>query len=345
MRHGQTSLRSSSGFTLVELLVVIAIIGTLIGLLLPAVQAARESGRRNTCMNNLKQLGTAALQYDSQRQALPGWRNKHPSANVPSSPIASVIGVGWPVALLPNLERADVYRSFEQATASGTTSTTNPYISFFVCPTSPPDSTSNPVMSYAGNIGSTQVASSSQFKGDGVLLDGIGTASFGAARTGLDTISNCDGTTNTMLFSEKCGTVISVNTRYDVILPASTSATMPLPASVVAPNPATSGIVAGFGMLGPPAAGKVINSSTLNVVGYQGLPSSAHPGGVATVFCDGHTQFVKETVVPHVFAQLVTSDSRYEGSTYPTNGPQANAWLIYNLPAASRPYKLSEGDY
>jgi prepilin-type N-terminal cleavage/methylation domain-containing protein len=59
------------GFTLVELLVVIAIIGLLIALLLPAVQAAREASRRASCINNLRQVGIAMLNYETARRELP----------------------------------------------------------------------------------------------------------------------------------------------------------------------------------------------------------------------------------------------------------------------------------
>src|SRR3954452_23921789 len=63
--------RHSRAFTLVELLVVIAIIGILVALLLPAIQAAREAARRSQCINKMKQLSLAVLNYESARKVLP----------------------------------------------------------------------------------------------------------------------------------------------------------------------------------------------------------------------------------------------------------------------------------
>jgi prepilin-type N-terminal cleavage/methylation domain-containing protein len=76
--------RISRGFTLVELLVVIAIIGVLIALLLPAIQAARESARRMQCTNNMKQLGIGCLNFESAKKQLPP-RGQCDSSRMPAA--------------------------------------------------------------------------------------------------------------------------------------------------------------------------------------------------------------------------------------------------------------------
>jgi len=98
-------MKRSYGFTLVELLVVIAIIGVMVGLLLPAVQAAREAARGSQCKNNMRQLSLAVLNYESANQHLP------PGAEVDLDDTVTANNGSWGVhgQILPYLEQANLY--------------------------------------------------------------------------------------------------------------------------------------------------------------------------------------------------------------------------------------------
>lgn len=103
------SPRRSLGFTLVELLVVIAIIGVLVALLLPAIQAARESARRSQCTNNMKQLALGAINFESAQKRLP------PSGQCDSTGGASTTYMIHSVAtyILPYIEQQAIYDKFD----------------------------------------------------------------------------------------------------------------------------------------------------------------------------------------------------------------------------------------
>jgi prepilin-type N-terminal cleavage/methylation domain-containing protein len=96
--------RSRCGFTIVELLVVIAIIGVLTGLLLPAVQSAREAARRTACQNNLKQIGLGLQHYHDLHGAFPiGCVEWRPWGNTTNRQLA------WSAYLLPYVEQQPLY--------------------------------------------------------------------------------------------------------------------------------------------------------------------------------------------------------------------------------------------
>jgi prepilin-type N-terminal cleavage/methylation domain-containing protein/prepilin-type processing-associated H-X9-DG protein len=311
------------GFTLVELLVVIAIIGTLMGLLLPAVQSAREAGRRNTCANNLNQLSKAIIAYEGKMQYIPGWRNPNISANLNSVVSGTTPPFySWPVMILPDIERRDIFDSAAGNTAvPGLVPPNNvSALSIFQCPSSPGDA-SPAAIAYAANCGSEDRPAFAS-KGTGVFFDRTPIA--GQQRSiGLDFIGSGDGTSNTLLFAERCGGAVPVQARWSANQAAGFDVRMESDYA----DTATPGFVLG----GVAAAGKVINATdtTFILVGLAGppsvdprvaFPSSNHPGGVNVVFCDGHNQFLRDTIAPNVYSQLMTSRTNVAPAPYNAAG-------------------------
>jgi prepilin-type N-terminal cleavage/methylation domain-containing protein len=131
---------SKRAFTLVELLVVIAIIGILIALLLPAINAAREAGRRAQCMNNIKQLGLAAINYQESLGRFP------PGVMLPrgQDPTRTYQwGANWVIRILPyteNPELAKIYNPLKSIFDASNASLRATRIPTMLCPS---DATNN----------------------------------------------------------------------------------------------------------------------------------------------------------------------------------------------------------
>ena len=261
-------LNKAKGFTLVELLVVIAIIGVLIALLLPAVQAARESARRTSCTNNLRQIGLALVNHSLTEESLPvgcegcnGFGGKMTS---------------WLTHLLPYLERQSLADQYDFDIAAYTVSNrqVSIYIDEFICPSEPSDrlhETSKlwkdcSYTDYGGSFGVEGIEI--QDEDGGIPVEYLGVLIYDRP---VSIREITDGTSKTIAAAEL------LNRRGHE-------------------NVWTNG-----NNLFAQESTKPINSP-----GLHDEIGSPHPGGALAVFCDGHVEWLSETMPQEELIAMLT---------------------------------------
>lgn len=292
------SRSSSQGFTLVELLVVIAIIGILVALLLPAIQAARESARRAQCVNQLKQWGLAMQLYHDARKQLPlGSR---------TSPRQTWVMHVWPYIEQNALaSRNEITVNFYEppGTIGGTLDgLTGQYLDLYYCPSDiGEDQTIGWYQrrrgNYVVNWGNTKY---------GASREPIGLAPFSHVRgrrseprlTRLKDVT--DGTSNTLMMSELLKAWSNEDNdwrgdihnddgvfRFHTLLSPNTSA----------PDVISNGW---FQDTGDPMMPAVAGSGNRQVTAAR----SRHPGGVNALLCDSSVRFVNNDIALYVWQAM-----------------------------------------
>jgi prepilin-type N-terminal cleavage/methylation domain-containing protein/prepilin-type processing-associated H-X9-DG protein len=328
--------RPRSGFTLIELLVVIAIIAILIGLLLPAVQKVREAAARMTCSNNMKQLGLAAMNYESAYGRIPPSLviELGASPGTPGNPGFPYPGIvhSWAANFLPYIEQDNVNKLYSMnfpwfangvgGTPNNLTALQNP-VKTFICPSAP----------------------------GGIERRVSGTFSF-VASFPYSNLAVTDYATNSSInpgsitfFGYPSGTTQA--TLYSAMQPQLRGAGIALlgvaksePNAITAITDGTSNTILLCESAGRPqyfVGGALNTSRTLNDGGWghhendYGLdgavsktnPASPgncvinchndnetyafHSGGANHVFADGSVRFVRETISPQTYAALITA--------------------------------------
>ena len=304
------------GFTMIELLVVIAIIAVLIGLLLPAVQNAREAARRVSCTNNLKQLALAAHRFHGDHGNFPvGARVPVDVGDRPTG------GTNLCVELLPYFEQENLYNTWNYYdnranVAGGTTAGQAKVMGILLCPSDPlpetvveltaavwaPPAWSRGfygMSSYGGNAGKRLVPSGAPPAFPGVTRDGV---FFIDSCVRLADVT--DGTSNTFLFGER----YHHDPEFDRLQP------------VVFPGRAPVPHLGRWGAVGDAGGMVHVTLHSAAPINYQVPPGgdlsalsdricafgSGHPGGANFAFVDGSVRFVSDRISLHVLWALST---------------------------------------
>lgn len=260
-----------NAFTLIELLATIGIIGILVALLLPAVQAARESARRTQCASHLRQIGLGLLQYHNVRRSLP--------SSVADRNGGSPWLHTWLVMILPHVEQASLYEAYDFHAAynsAANRSVVERRVSLYLCPSAGDEEVEGEGFApgnYAANSGSEPG------KNDGVM--------FPLSSIRLADVS--DGTSTTLLAGELY---------YHNLGWARGSAAGIGGGGGGASDGFARGVSRWWRCASPCAVAGINPPRTdcSNHCEQRFQFSSRHPGGALFVFCDGHTEFLSEHI-------------------------------------------------
>jgi prepilin-type N-terminal cleavage/methylation domain-containing protein len=289
-------------FTLAELLVVIAIIGILLALLLPAVQAARETSRRNTCASNLKQISLAIHEYHDKYHRLPVGAY-------------SCCWGTWQVGIMPYMDEGNVYDQYDHNGKYGddpacryngarNIAVTSRRLRAHTCPSDTPRTPIPPLTShnYAVNYGPTGYAQQAELQG--VRFAGAPFSPLNSATQPPEVITLAsirDGTSHTLLVAEVrqgAGADLRGFTWWG---DASGFSTFQSPNSTVPDRIFTSA----YCQNQPPNPPCAVASSPMWPTMFAAR--SRHPQGVQASLCDGSVRFVPNLIQLNVWRALSTT--------------------------------------
>lgn len=339
-----------SGFTLVELLVVIAIIAMLAGLLVPAVNSAREMARRNTCINNQRQVGIAFTAYSVEKKGLPGYLERRTQ----KFPIMT-----WAVSILAELGEPQRYKFLSKETANLDASEVTQatvYLPTYVCPSAQKDK-SGAQLSFVVNAGGASW-NNDDFQGTGLQLFGNRTISGGSRkindtkRIQFDDIK--DGTSNTVLLSEnlqadkwyysnssnnpdwRTPNATTIDHADNIQNSAAAIARFCFLWDKQSNDPHSGPIVRINGerdhSCGTNAADDFILDRTQHARYNFSRPSSNHPGVVNMLFADGAVQTVNDDIGLGAYLKMTCPNDNAAADTFGSSTPAANQWPVYPAP-------------
>ncbi|MBL8889197.1 MAG: DUF1559 domain-containing protein [Planctomycetaceae bacterium] len=298
--------RMQLGFTLVELLVVIAIIAVLMGLLLPAVQMAREAARRSQCMNNLRQQGLALMNYESARKAFPESRPLDRAGN----------RMSWAVVVLDYVEQGNLANLYDKTirwNVGANVVAGQNQVPVFICPSAASGPTRRPAAGTASDVDGKVMGPNDYivmhrlrhrfFRANG-LTNPLGTADHDGvlvqnAKTPIARI--VDGTTNTILFMEN-----AARPNWWV-LGRDQGTILPRPEGFGWSDPdGGAGSMDGTDRLTGAVNGSTGTGTCIMSCNNDSEPYSFHPSGMNVCMADGSTTFLSNEVTASAFAALLT---------------------------------------